>query len=284
MTSNAAGSHEVRTRDALILRVMSAAIMVPAGIALVWTGGIVLQVAALICGLGMWTEYHHTVNPNRKSLIVWIFGGLCLIAASFILPVSTQTDWIALVGLIGTYTLYLVSFSRIRAIWLIAGVVVIGAAFNSLVFIRNETDNGLIMALIIMVCVWATDISAYFAGRGFGGPQLSPQNSPNKTWSGAAAALICTVLIGALLAGLFSVSIIGWMAFASAISLIGQLGDYLQSVWKRRFKVKDSGRLIPGHGGLLDRLDAFSAVLIVYAATVTVYPSFPNSVLGLEMS
>ena len=115
---------------------------------------------------------------------------------------------------------------------------------------------------------------------GFGGPRLAPRGSPNKTWSGAAGAVICTMLIGALCAGLIGASLVGWVFYSAAISITGQAGDLIESYWKRQFGVKDSGSIIPGHGGLLDRLDSFSAVLIMTSAASLVMPDFPYFLLG----
>jgi phosphatidate cytidylyltransferase len=117
--------------------------------------------------------------------------------------------------------------------------------------------------MFVVLLVWATDIGAYAAGRAIGGPGLAPHISPGKTWSGATGGLLAAVA-----AGIFVAAIQGparglptAAAIAAFLSIIGQAGDLMESLAKRRFGVKDSGHLIPGHGGALDRLDAMLAVL-----------------------
>jgi phosphatidate cytidylyltransferase len=114
--------------------------------------------------------------------------------------------------------------------------------------------------VFLFAIVWTTDVFAYFAGRAFGGPKLMPAVSPNKTWSGAAGGTL-----GAVAAGLIVVKIAGLQltvavaAVALILSVVSQAGDLLESAVKRRFDAKDASHLIPGHGGLMDRLDGFVA-------------------------
>ncbi|WP_366656272.1 phosphatidate cytidylyltransferase [Fodinicurvata sp. EGI_FJ10296] len=142
----------------------------------------------------------------------------------------------------------------------------IGLAGLTLIWMRNAGDNGAANVLLVMVCVSATDIGAYFVGRAVGGPKLAPAISPAKTWSGlcggvvgsmAAAALAHLVLGGA------SVAIL--LLIAAALAVVSQSGDLLESSLKRRFGVKDSGHVLPGHGGVLDRVDGLLAAAIVMA-------------------
>jgi len=111
----------------------------------------------------------------------------------------------------------------------------------------------------IICLVWASDIGAYLSGRLFGGPKINPKISPNKTWSGYYGALVLTTVVGYC-----------WgfdLSFAALISILAQLGDLLESVIKRKFHAENSGDLIPGHGGILDRFDSFVLVMI-YIATL----------------
>jgi phosphatidate cytidylyltransferase len=113
--------------------------------------------------------------------------------------------------------------------------------------------------------VWATDIGGYFVGRGIGGPKLWPRISPNKTWAGAAGGFAASLVVAAGFAG-FGLGRSGPLLLVSAVlSIASQLGDLFESAVKRRFGVKDSGHIIPGHGGLLDRLDGFVAAIVLAA-------------------
>jgi phosphatidate cytidylyltransferase len=124
--------------------------------------------------------------------------------------------------------------------------------------------------LFVIFIVWATDVAAYFGGRSFGGPKLWPRVSPKKTWSGATTGLFAALCAGGLTAGLTGAG--DWrlgVLIAAPLSVISQLGDLLESALKRRFGVKDSGHVIPGHGGVLDRLDglfAAAALALLMAA------------------
>ncbi len=138
------------------------------------------------------------------------------------------------------------------------GVLYIGPAAVALVWLRGAPDHGFADVVILLLVIWATDIGAYAAGRAIGGPRLAPRISPGKTWSGSAGGLLAGMAVGVVAARLLGIGIAGWQAalLAGVIGCVGQAGDLLESLLKRRFEVKDSGHLIPGHGGLLDRLDA----------------------------
>ena len=276
--------NEFKTADSLPLRIVSAAIMVPAGLFVVFQGGILLVLACITCGLGMWLEYWHVTTKRTMLNPAWFFGAFVLSAGCVTLEYAP--DWMALflVFAVSLSVLAILIFKSELIFWLIIGLVSINGAVLSLVLIRDVVDKGLIVALLVMVCVWATDIAAYFAGKGFGGPQLSPKGSPNKTWSGAAGAVICSALIGVLFAGMLQADVIACLVFTAVLSIISQAGDLAQSYWKRRFGVKDAGAFIPGHGGLLDRLDSFSVALLCVGIFACIQPDFPISVLGLENS
>lgn len=153
---------------------------------------------------------------------------------------------------------------------LLAGAGYLAVSHFSYIFIRFAFEQGALLALSIMVCVWLSDISAYVAGRRIGGPKLVPSISPNKTWAGFAGAvagcglaMMTLFLLKHLLAPLINTSVAVaagnfWAVFLAGCVLgaVSQAGDLLISIFKRRAGVKDSGHLIPGHGGLLDRIDS----------------------------
>jgi phosphatidate cytidylyltransferase len=132
------------------------------------------------------------------------------------------------------------------------GVPYVGLAAASLVWLRFDPAVGRVNVLFVLLMVWASDIGAYLVGRLAGGPKLAPSISPGKTWSGAAGGVAASLLVAVALAGAAP-----WRAaiVAVVLSIVSQAGDLLESALKRHVGVKDSGRLIPGHGGLLDRLD-----------------------------
>jgi phosphatidate cytidylyltransferase len=149
--------------------------------------------------------------------------------------------------------------------WLVAGLVYIGLGMAYLTLLRDSELHGLPMVLWLVLVVVAADVGAYFTGRLLGGPKLWPAVSPGKTWSGAVGGLAAALAVG-LVFGVFQ----GWAllrlaGLSLAVAVASQLGDLLESAVKRRFGVKDASRLIPGHGGLMDRLDGVMGALWLFA-------------------
>lgn len=145
--------------------------------------------------------------------------------------------------------------------WFALGAAAIGLGGVSLVWLRTDAHAGAANVLFLFLVVWASDIGAYMTGRALGGPRLWPAVSPNKTWAGALGGLAAAMAIGFLAAVSLSLGQLAWAALpvAAVLGMAAQGGDLLESWLKRRFGVKDSSGLIPGHGGLLDRLDGVLA-------------------------
>ena len=138
------------------------------------------------------------------------------------------------------------------------------AAVIALLWLRHQPALGRETLIWILVCIWATDIGAYFVGRAAGGARLAPRISPGKTWSGLIGGMAWAALASAIAGYAFGLGeTIPLALIGAGLAVVGQVGDLLESAAKRRAGVKDSGRLIPGHGGLLDRVDGLIAVLVV---------------------
>jgi phosphatidate cytidylyltransferase len=145
-------------------------------------------------------------------------------------------------------------------IWRAAGVAYAAIVVLAPVVLRRDRDFGLVAILFLFAVVWSTDILGYFVGRAIGGPRLAPPVSPNKTWSGACGGALGAVVAGvAVVAAAGGVALMPAAAVALGLSVASQGGDLFESALKRRFGVKDAGHVIPGHGGLMDRLDGFIA-------------------------
>jgi len=182
----------------------------------------------------------------------WRFGGL---AALVVLAVLTLT--VALVGVI----------EKRRNPWLEAvGLPYVALTMIALPSLRDARDAGWPLVVFVFLVVWASDIGGYFFGRAIGGPRLAPSISPNKTWAGLAGgiAMAAAVAAGWALAMQIRAPLYA-MITAIALSWLGQGGDLFESSIKRRFQLKDSGDLIPGHGGVLDRIDALLWVAPAFA-------------------
>lgn len=191
----------------------------------------------------------------------WADLRLRVASALVLAPLALACLWIggwAWVALIVLATLAMLQEWRLLA-WG-AGVLLGGAAWIVLVavafvWLRADPLVGRGNVLFVLILVWATDIGAYLAGRLIGGARLAPRISPGKTWSGALGGLVAAALVGA------SVGAGRGALVAALLSVVAQAGDLAESAAKRRAGVKDSGRLIPGHGGVLDRLDALLAAV-----------------------
>lgn len=155
-----------------------------------------------------------------------------------------------------------------RGVWLGGGLIYVGVASAMLLYLRQEAGSGYFLLPMALIAVVATDVGAYFAGRTIGGPKIAPRISPSKTWAGLGGGMLLAAL--ALIAftalverGIGPRTALGSALFGALAAIIAQIGDFFESWMKRRAGVKDSGRLIPGHGGLLDRLDGLLAVMFV---------------------
>jgi phosphatidate cytidylyltransferase len=157
------------------------------------------------------------------------------------------------------------------------GAIYTSLPFGCFVWIREVTPGGQMLLLAILGIVIATDVGAYFAGRGFGGPLLSPKDSPNKTWTGAIGALVCAGLAGAAIARSGGGDFVHWLFFGMTLSVVAQSGDLLESRFKRLYGVKDTSGFVPGHGGVLDRLDGLMAATVAAALIVRFLPAMAPS-------
>lgn len=157
------------------------------------------------------------------------------------------------------------------------GVVYIGFSIEIMIWLRNHSEHGLYNMLTLLFIVWASDISAYFSGKTIGGPKLAPTVSPKKTWAGffgssLGAAIVAAILACPQLLNYFNVGTIGdlsWKGYAVmgfVLAMFGQMGDLFISLFKRYYGIKDTGTIIPGHGGLLDRIDALLLVALFFGS------------------
>ena len=149
--------------------------------------------------------------------------------------------------------------------WIALGALYAIAALVGSLLLRHDPQYGFVALLLVLAVVWASDIGGYFAGKSIGGPKLAPRISPNKTWSGAIGGFGLSLLVAAGFAMAGQGMLLPLLLVAAALSVTSQAGDLFESAVKRRFGVKDSSQIIPGHGGLLDRLDGFVAAIALAA-------------------
>ncbi|WP_313194965.1 phosphatidate cytidylyltransferase [Shinella zoogloeoides] len=257
----------------LRLRILSGIVLAIVVLAATWFGGLAFRVLAAAIGLLVYYEWSTMTRLAEKDFRANAFGWLsvALVAALVVFAF----DDLALPVLLGATVLAIVyALASQGSHWLAGGVAYSGLTVISLAAIRGDTAHGFAAMLFIFAVVWATDILAYFVGRAIGGPKLAPSISPGKTWSGAIGGAISAVIAGTLLhMAFFSLDGFWVPVIALVLSVFSQIGDLFESFIKRRFGVKDSSRLIPGHGGVMDRVDGlvfacFAAFLIALGDAV----------------
>jgi phosphatidate cytidylyltransferase len=243
-----AGRSELRTR------VISAAVLAPVALAAIVLGGLFFGAfVALVAAISLW----EWVSISRATEPPAFAAGAVAILVAGLLAVSFIGEaWPAL-AILGAAALALLAGARSRAArWIGLGLLYAGIPAAALILLRAAEPHGWVGVLYVLLIVWATDTGAFFGGRAIGGPKLWPRVSPKKTWSGAISGLAAATVAGALTAWLSGVGgIATGMLLAAPLSIAAQAGDLLESGVKRHFGVKDSGRIIPGHGGVLDRVD-----------------------------
>ena len=238
------------------LRGASAAVLIPIAVFGIWSGGVVWDVLVGVAVVLLSWEW-----ARFCKISIWRWPGLLMPAVSLVVMLlAAFGPPLAAIGVLAAGTLLLFLLQRKGDIWPAAGLFYIGLSGFSLVLLRGENHAGLLNTLFLVLIVWASDTGAYVAGRALGGPKLAPAISPGKTWSGAAGGLLAATLIGAGAAALLAPGGASRAAaIAAMLGVMSQAGDLLESAIKRRFGVKDSSSLIPGHGGMLDRLDGVMA-------------------------
>jgi phosphatidate cytidylyltransferase len=264
---------DARRRN-LMLRGASAAVLVPVALASAYLGGWIFLTLCVLGALGILWEWNRLTGSAEPVVAVvgmsaivaaLVFTGLghVIVAAAAVVIGSLAAGNVAAFtgGSAG-------SGLAVRGTWAAAGVIYAGAAFFGPALLRSDAELGFVAFLFVALTVWATDTFAFAVGRAIGGPLLWPHVSPNKTWSGALGGLAGGVAGGTLVAyadGLGRLAVVGVIALV--LSALAQAGDLLESAIKRHFGAKDTSQLIPGHGGLMDRLDGF---LVAAAAALVI--------------
>jgi phosphatidate cytidylyltransferase len=250
------------TRE-LVLRVLSALVLAPLAVAIAYVGGwpfVVFWGLAAAVVLWEWTSL--VALADRRVVLMAGFAPLALAGA---LAGADRLLAGAIVAVMGAMAAAALAPGA-RRLWVAAGLPYAAAIALAPVALRADTEFGFLAVIFLYAVVWSTDIAAYFVGRAVGGPKLMPTVSPKKTWSGAIGGL--TAAIAVAVVTVQAAGLTGWpyiVLVAVALSAVSQAGDLFESSLKRRFGAKDSSHLIPGHGGLMDRLDGFVAAAILAA-------------------
>jgi phosphatidate cytidylyltransferase len=245
----------------LMTRVIVAMVLAPAAIAIAYAGGWMWTALVTLAAIGLYVEWLMIVGAGRKTgvvasgVIALAIAGLCLTLGRIDASLGASALGLVAVALL----------SPERRSWTATGFFYAAAAEIGSVLVRLDQAWGFVALMLILLVVWVTDIGGYFAGRGIGGPKLWPRISPKKTWAGAVGGFAASLLVAKAFVA-FGLGDTGpTLLLGAVLSIVSQLGDLFESAVKRRFGVKDSSHIIPGHGGLLDRLDGYVAAVVLAA-------------------
>lgn len=290
------GAIAAKPKSELRLRVISAVFLALAALGSAWLGGwvfvlvwgvigslIIHEWFSIVGGVEDPTGIHEFVLNGRakynsinmaawnsqfviifiviSSKIIGIFkldaagAGIWIVGIFGFIYITTMLAWV-----------YKASDNWQGRLWYVGGTIYAGGMVWAICALRYSTDFGLTAILFLFFVVWGADVGAYFAGRAIGGPKLAPAISPNKTWSGLIGGLMTAGIAGSAVLMLMGVPLRPMhIVLAFILALVSAMGDLFESFFKRKFGVKDSSQLIPGHGGFMDRLDAFIFAAILAA-------------------
>jgi phosphatidate cytidylyltransferase len=246
------------------VRAASALILIPAVLLDIWMGGVWFELFMAFLGLLMAHEWTNIVHQRSSSQFA--FHASAVLSAALlpqdigVLPTLAIILAITVIGLVGT-----MYRNRDKSLFAYTGTPYVAFPVLALVLLRTDNVWGVHAIMWLMLVVWATDTFAYFAGRIIGGPKLAPVLSPKKTWAGLLGGMAGAALVSSIYAAFWLPSWAALAGVAAALAVVAQLGDIFESALKRRFDMKDSGDLIPGHGGVLDRVDGLVVAGVVAA-------------------
>ena len=250
-----------REGNNLLLRIIAALVMAPLAIAIAYVGGWLWTGLVTAAAIGLYIEWLTIIGMRKPRLV--LVGILILLGVGWLDVGHINEIYLSALVVLGVLTVALLSSERRP--WAAVGIGYALAASIGSSAVRLDPLWGFAALMLVLLVVWATDIGGYFAGRLIGGPKLWPQVSPKKTWAGASGGFAASLGVAAGFAAFDLGKILPMLLLGAVLSIASQLGDLFESAVKRRFGVKDSSRIIPGHGGLMDRLDGFVAAILLAA-------------------
>jgi phosphatidate cytidylyltransferase len=245
----------------LLLRIVAALVMAPLAVAIAYAGGWFWTVLVTAAAIGLYVEWLAIIGERKPRLLA--VGILILLGVSWVDAEHMAAAPVVAAVVLGVLAVGVSSLEQ-RA-WAAAGIGYALAASIASGAVRLDPIWGFAALMLVLLVVWATDIGGYFAGRLIGGPKLWMRVSPKKTWAGAIGGFVASLGVAGGFAAFGFGKTLPLLLLGSALSVASQLGDLFESAVKRRFGVKDSSHLIPGHGGLMDRLDGFVAAIVLAA-------------------
>ncbi len=274
----ATGSAPQRFGPDLWPRVAAAVAMGSVAVAATWIGGFLFAAFWWLASIVVLWEWQRLVGGERL-IVARVVAGAVALALAALSALHDSIAGVVAALILGAAVVGWIAGGR-QGIWAAAGVLYAGALVASVGLLRVSPSFGMASILWLFAVVWGADIAAYFAGRLIGGPRLWPRVSPGKTWAGAIVGAFAGAVLGLMLGAWTNrLAALFWLGLATAI--VSELGDLFESALKRRFGVKDSSGLIPGHGGLMDRLDAFTSASFFAAVVAILHPKGDYIASGL---
>lgn len=247
-------------------RLASALVLIPAALLATMAGGAVFAAMLAVVGCLVALEWSRMVAADGGRGLFALLGLTAVLTAAAGWLEGAGAQILVLAGAFLTAAVASDLMGAVARPWAVAGVAYVGLPLVAMSLLRFSVEHGVAAIMWLFVLVWAGDAAAFVAGRAIGGPRLAPVVSPGKTWAGAVAGLAAATAVGwiaALAIGNTSPELLA--AFSLALGAAAVAGDLFESAVKRRFGVKDSGGLIPGHGGAMDRVDSLIAASLVAA-------------------
>jgi phosphatidate cytidylyltransferase len=240
-------------------RVPSAIAMILLALGATWYGSFPFLLFWAVAALIVWYEWAVIVRIRHKTTVLAL-GFFTIAIAAVLVSIHFPVAAFGAIAAGAVLAIVLAGDDDATRLWSGAGLIYAGLAFLPVILLREDVQFGFQAVLWLYAVVWLTDIAAYFAGRFIGGPKLAPAISPKKTWSGAIGGTLFGVIGGIGVAAYASGRIaLMHIAVALAVSVFSQAGDIFESFVKRKFGKKDSSGILPGHGGVMDRIDGFIA-------------------------
>ncbi len=240
------------------MRILAALVLAPLAIAVAYAGGWLWAFLVTLVSIGLFAEWLMVVGAGSAALTA---AGTVVIASMGFCVAFGALKTAVITGVVGGAIVTLIA--RGKFVWAATGFAYASAALLASILVRQDPVNGFAALMFVLLVVWATDIGGYFAGRSIGGPKLWPRVSPKKTWAGALGGFVASLAVAGGFAACGFGKAVPLLLVSAVLSVVSALGDLFESAVKRRFDVKDSSHLIPGHGGLMDRLDGFVAAILM---------------------
>lgn len=259
-------------------RLASAAVLITVVAGTLYLGSYVFASVVGAVYAGVYREWETMITRAPVTPLGWILTVMVGVSG----VVFPLWNFLGSAAIIALAALFAVIVDREFALWRIAGLALMGTVVMAVLAMRGDTDAGIVAGVYLGTVVWMTDSAAFFTGRQIGGEKLAPDISPSKTWSGALGGLALGTGAG-LAVWIIATDSPWWLGLvlSATISILGQLGDLAESGLKRHFRIKDSGHLIPGHGGLMDRLDSLTFGVILVLMVGGLHAGFGSVAEGL---